>query len=184
MEVLDGGGRVLFATGFVVPPFLRLETDGPLGVAVLGRALALGLRRNPVVVVEPDGVAAMETVMAASGLALARDLDETRDVPNKTAVAAFSRSIRNWRAGKRCACWTKSNLGPSLPWKSRPATSTDATITAWAWTLPTLPPRRTFSWRKPAGGAFLPSATVTAATRSAWAASGIRCAPSFREGRR
>jgi len=89
MEALDGGGRVLFATGFVVPPFLRLETDGPLGVAVLGRALALGLRANPVVVVEPDGVGAMETVMAASGLALARDVEETRDVPHKSAVLPF-----------------------------------------------------------------------------------------------
>src|SRR5690606_17470065 len=89
LEALRPGGRVLMTTGFVVPPYLRLETDGPMGVAVLARTLALGLEVNTVVLTEPEGVAGMEQVMAASGLQLAHDVEEVGRVPHKTAVRPF-----------------------------------------------------------------------------------------------
>lgn len=89
LDVLGEGDRVVVTTGFIVPPYMRLETDGPLGAAVLGRALALGRGVNPVIVTEAEGVEPLEAVMAASGLQLANGLEEARDVPHKAAVLPF-----------------------------------------------------------------------------------------------
>lgn len=84
------GDVVVVITGFIVPPYMRLEADGPVGTAALARALALGLGAQPVVVTEAENVKAVESVIRASGLPLARDLDEFRRVPQKTIVLPFT----------------------------------------------------------------------------------------------
>lgn len=88
------GEVVVVTTGFIVPPYMRLETDGPAGAAALARALALGLGAQPVIVTEAENVPAMEMVMRASGLVLARDVDEALQVPLKTAVLPFTTDAR------------------------------------------------------------------------------------------
>ena len=82
------GGRVIIGTGFIVPPYLRLEGDGPIGTPFLARALAITREAHPIIVTEPANVAALEMVMRASGLQLA-SLDEALEVPHKTAVVPF-----------------------------------------------------------------------------------------------
>lgn len=81
------GGCVLIGTGFIVPPYLRLEGDGP-SARPSRRALAITREAHPIVVTEPANVAALETVMRASGLQLA-SLEEALEVSHKTAVVAF-----------------------------------------------------------------------------------------------
>jgi D-glutamate cyclase len=85
---VPAGGRVIIGTGFIVPPYLRLEGDGPIGTPFLARALAITREARPIVVTEPANVAALETVMRASGLQLA-SLEEALEVPHKTAVVPF-----------------------------------------------------------------------------------------------
>jgi len=52
LEAADSGDRVLLSTGFPIVPPEAPETDGPLGTAVLARALGQ-LGAEPVIVVEP-----------------------------------------------------------------------------------------------------------------------------------
>ncbi len=66
---IQPGGHVLLATGAGGPPWMPAgETDGPLGVAALGRALMLGLRARPVLVTEAHSVASLSGVVQAAGL--------------------------------------------------------------------------------------------------------------------
>lgn len=88
MQRVPQGGRLVIGTGFVVPPFMRLEGDGPIGTASLARAMTVVREAHPIVVTEPVNVPAVETMMRASGLQLA-PLEEALDVPHKTAVLPF-----------------------------------------------------------------------------------------------
>src|SRR6202049_2670990 len=47
---------VIITTGFVVPPWIEAETDGPVGAVSLARALNLGFDLTPVLVTEPGSV--------------------------------------------------------------------------------------------------------------------------------
>src|ERR1700680_1391389 len=40
-------------TGFVVPPWIEAETDGPVGAVSLARSLSLGFDLTPILVTEP-----------------------------------------------------------------------------------------------------------------------------------
>lgn len=63
------GDSVLLVTGAGGPPWLPCgETDGPLGVAALGRALVLGLGARPVFVTEPHSLRALSATVMAAGL--------------------------------------------------------------------------------------------------------------------
>jgi hypothetical protein len=63
------GDFVLINTGWIVPGFDNWgESDGPLGAAVLGRTLALGVRARPLILVEPSIVPLMERVCWAAGV--------------------------------------------------------------------------------------------------------------------
>lgn len=88
MDRVPEGAPIIIGTGFIVPPYLRLEGDGPIGAPFLARALAITRAAHPIIVTEPANVAAMETVMRASGLQLA-SLEEALEVPHKTAVIPF-----------------------------------------------------------------------------------------------
>ena len=87
-ERVPAEGRVIFTTGFIVPPYLRLEGDGPIGTPSLARAIALGLKANSVVVTEPANVPPLKRMMAASGLQVA-PLEQTLEVPHKASVLPF-----------------------------------------------------------------------------------------------
>ncbi|MEE8151627.1 MAG: glutamate cyclase domain-containing protein [candidate division NC10 bacterium] len=72
-EVVRSGDAVVLLTGAGAPPELPAgETDGPLGIAVLGRALQLGLGARPVVISEERNLgpirAALEVTRAACSL--------------------------------------------------------------------------------------------------------------------
>lgn len=61
--------HVILATGAGGPPWMPVgETDGPLGVAALGRALTLGLGARPVFVTESHSVRSLSAAVVAAGL--------------------------------------------------------------------------------------------------------------------
>jgi hypothetical protein len=63
------GDVVLINTGWIVPGFDYWgESDGPVGAAVLARALALGLQARPLILVEPSIVPMLERVCWAAGV--------------------------------------------------------------------------------------------------------------------
>lgn len=62
------GDVVLMLSGFIMRDYGRPETDGPIGTAVLGRALALGLGAVPVTASEAACLPCLEACFSAAGL--------------------------------------------------------------------------------------------------------------------
>jgi len=62
------GDRVLVISGFIMRDYGLPETDGPIGAAVLGRAVALGLGAVPIGVSEASVLPCLEACFAAAGL--------------------------------------------------------------------------------------------------------------------
>ncbi|MCI0483723.1 MAG: DUF4392 domain-containing protein [candidate division NC10 bacterium] len=69
-EAVRSGDTVLLLTGAGAPPELPAgETDGPLGVAVLARALHLGLGARPFVISEERNLGPLRAVLQVRGAA-------------------------------------------------------------------------------------------------------------------
>jgi hypothetical protein len=98
---------VIILTGLILPGHHpHSETDGPLGAAVLARALALGLSAHVVVAVEPELTGMMTTLLQVAGLdvvdkAPLHESDTSR--PPAATVVALSRSRVEARA--QAAAW-------------------------------------------------------------------------------
>lgn len=67
-EAVSEGDDVLIVTGFLVPPTLAQETDGPVGAACLARAVKLGLGAHPTILAESDALPMVEAAARAYGL--------------------------------------------------------------------------------------------------------------------
>lgn len=67
-ERVQRGDRVLIVSGFIMRDYGLPETDGPVGAAVLARALALGLAAVPIGVSEDSVVPCMRACFTAAGL--------------------------------------------------------------------------------------------------------------------
>jgi D-glutamate cyclase len=79
------GDAVLLATGAGGPPWLfQGETDGPLGLAGLARALAIGWRAWPIVLTEERSKGPVAATLAAAGVSLLPE--ETARVRPTTAT--------------------------------------------------------------------------------------------------
>ncbi len=87
-ERVRPGDRVLVLSGFLMRDYGLPETDGPIGAAVLARALAVGLEAVPVGVSEESVVGCMQACFSAAGLipASVDDLDSGR---NRCALLSF-----------------------------------------------------------------------------------------------
>lgn len=67
-EMVGSGDRLLVLTGAGAPPELNAgETDGPLGSAVLARALDLGLGARPFLISEERNLGPLRAVMEVTG---------------------------------------------------------------------------------------------------------------------
>lgn len=69
-EILKPGDRVLIVTGFIVPPWLRPENDGPVGAVNLARALNLAFDVRPTIITEAMAVDMLKPLCEAGGLAV------------------------------------------------------------------------------------------------------------------
>ena len=80
---------VMITTGFVVPPWLEAETDGPVGSATLARSLNLALDLTPIIITEKAAVPKMKAMMEAVGFRV-RDTGEIGEVPRRATVLGFT----------------------------------------------------------------------------------------------
>lgn len=86
-ERVGEGDYVFIATGWPDRPHITpaiAETDGPPGAAALARAVQIGLKAVPVILIEPSLVPAMEKVLEATGLR-ALSPEEARQAVASTA---------------------------------------------------------------------------------------------------
>ena len=82
------GDAVLMISGFIMRDYGRPETDGPIGAAVLGRTLALGLGAVPVAVSEAACLPCLEACFATAGLIPAA-FPDLRSGRNRCGFTAF-----------------------------------------------------------------------------------------------
>lgn len=82
------GDAVLMISGFIMRDYGRPETDGPIGTAVLGRTVALGLGGIPVSVSEATCLPSLEACFATAGLIPAA-MSELRRGRNRCGFVEF-----------------------------------------------------------------------------------------------
>ena len=88
LERVKPGDCVLLLTGFIMRDYDRPETDGPIGAAVLGRAMTLALGTTPVAICETQAHSAMLNCFEAVGLVPA-ELEDLGRGRNRCAVVDF-----------------------------------------------------------------------------------------------
>ena len=85
---IESGDRVLLICGFASYPMLPYgETDGPLGVASLARAISFGLDAIPVVVTGPRDMESLRRTVHAAGLNVV-DYDLAKEISSPHNAAA------------------------------------------------------------------------------------------------
>jgi D-glutamate cyclase len=92
-ERVKPGDTVLLTTGFIVPPWLRAETDGPVGAAGLARALNLCLDITPVIVTERKITEMIPPVLRAAGFEV-DSYSRAKAAYRRIAVEAFTNDLR------------------------------------------------------------------------------------------
>jgi len=88
LEKLEPGDRVILSSGFIVPPWMVPEADGPIGIMALARALDLGFEVTPVIVTETPILDRMVPLAGAVGLEPIR-WPLGRGVPRKVVLEGF-----------------------------------------------------------------------------------------------
>lgn len=84
----EQGQSVLFATGFLVPPWLAPETDGPVGTITLARAINVAFDLTPVIITEDVLVDKVSSLCEASGFRVF-DYRKASSLPRRVAVEGF-----------------------------------------------------------------------------------------------
>lgn len=85
---VNAGDVVLFTTGFIIPPWLSGETDGPIGAAALARTIAVAFDATPIFVIEDIFKPMVVETCQAAGLTPASP-ENAREVPLRFAVVPF-----------------------------------------------------------------------------------------------
>lgn len=85
---VKAGDTVLILSGFIMRDYRRPETDGPIGAAVLAKALAIGLGAVPVGVSEDSVVSCMEACFSATGL-IPASFDDLHSGRNRYGLSGF-----------------------------------------------------------------------------------------------
>jgi len=85
---VGAGDTVLILSGFIMRGYGRPETDGPIGAAVVAKALAVGLGAIPVGISEESVVPCMEACFSTAGL-IPAPFDELQSGRNRCGFAGF-----------------------------------------------------------------------------------------------
>ena len=80
---------VIITTGFVVPPWIEAETDGPVGAVSLARALNLGFDLTPVLVTEPGSAEKLGKLGEQGGFRVA-SFERSMKAPRRLVVEGFT----------------------------------------------------------------------------------------------
>jgi hypothetical protein len=85
---VKAGDTVLILSGFIMRGYDRPETDGPIGAAVLAKALAVGLGAIPVGVSEDSVISCMEACFSTIGL-IPASFDDLHSGRNRYGLSGF-----------------------------------------------------------------------------------------------
>jgi D-glutamate cyclase len=91
-ENLTPDDTVLILTGFIVPPWLRPENDGPVGAVNLARALNVAFDVSPLIVGEREVVSAMPLLCRAGGLEVT-DFQTVKRATRRVALEPFTTDL-------------------------------------------------------------------------------------------
>jgi hypothetical protein len=80
---------VIITTGFVVPPWIEAETDGPVGAVSLARSLSLGFDLTSVLVTEPGSVAKLGKLGEQGGFRVV-SRERAMKAPRRMVVEDFT----------------------------------------------------------------------------------------------
>jgi hypothetical protein len=80
---------IIITTGFVVPPWIEAETDGPVGAVSLAHSLSLGFDYTPVLVTEPGSVAKLSKLGEQAGFR-AVSYEKAVKAPRRMSVEGFT----------------------------------------------------------------------------------------------
>lgn len=92
VDAVDPGDTVLVLTGFLIPPTMVQETDGPLGAVSVARAVDAGLDANAVIACEPAAVDICAATATAGELSVV-DRETAAGSKRTVAVEAFPADI-------------------------------------------------------------------------------------------
>lgn len=87
-DAVEPNDSVLILTGFLIPPTMVQETDGPLGAVSIARAVDAALDANPVIACEPAAVEICEATATAGELSVLRR-ENAADSKRAVAVEPF-----------------------------------------------------------------------------------------------
>ena len=79
---------VLIGTGFLIAPSLKPETDGPIGAALLARALDL-IGSKPIIVAEKEALSCLRGACTAAELNVYEDVKMALLVPHSVALIPY-----------------------------------------------------------------------------------------------
>lgn len=82
--------NIIITTGFIVPPWMEVETDGPVGAVTLARSLNLSLDLTPIIVTERSAVAKTRSLLGAAGFRVKDEIDEAARKKRAGAVVGFT----------------------------------------------------------------------------------------------
>ncbi|MDR2048892.1 MAG: DUF4392 domain-containing protein [Treponema sp.] len=122
LSVLKDGDTVFIITGFVLPPYLKAETDGPVGAAALARSLIITRNVKPVFVLPGEAVPAMRKLCAVMGFHLYDSPDMLRS-PLSAGIVEFTKSAAGaaeaaealCRDAKKSGCFPKYCIAVEAP---------------------------------------------------------------------
>jgi len=80
---------VIITTGFVVPPWIESETDGPVGASTLARSINLAWDLVPIMVTEPSAVPKLSSLMQFAGLRV-KEFSKVKNALRRSCVEGFT----------------------------------------------------------------------------------------------
>ena len=80
---------IILTTGFVVPPWIQPETDGPVSVVSLARSLSIAFDLTPVIITEPSSIK-KQSELAEQGGFKVLPYGKAKKIPRSIAVEGFT----------------------------------------------------------------------------------------------
>jgi hypothetical protein len=88
LQRVHKGNVVILATGLPTYPWFAGEQDGPVGTAILARALVLAVGARPIIVTDPVNVDICAAALRGAGL-YTRSVEDALGLPTTAAVLPF-----------------------------------------------------------------------------------------------
>jgi D-glutamate cyclase len=91
---------IMITTGFVVPPWIEPETDGPVGAVSLARCLSAAFGVTPIFVTEPSSVAKLSHLSNEAGFRVT-DYENAKRVSRRVCIEGFTLDSKQARQDSR-----------------------------------------------------------------------------------